>query len=204
MSSRTRTKKEHFTTGEVARILGVAPMTVINYCKRGALAMTQSQLTGYRRIPRQALLDFMKARSVPAQRIDALEPVRVLIADDDAGVRWTIRETLQLLLPGAVIVEAADGYTACLEAGSLAPHLVTLDLRMPRMDGFQVCESFRAVERTRSAKILVVSTFSTRQNIEEVRRLGADDFLSKPFALPDLRAKVAALLHLDVKTLVGS
>lgn len=204
MSSRTRTRKDHFTTGEVARILGVAPMTVINYCKRGDLAMTQSQLTGYRRIPRSALLAFMKARSIPETRLDAIEPFRLLIADDDAGVRWTIRQSLSILLPGATIVEAADGYTACVEAGSLAPHLITLDLQMPQMNGFQVCESFRSVEKTRGSKILVISTFATRQNIDEVRRLGADDFLSKPFSVNDLKTKISELLGLDVRTQVGS
>lgn len=204
MGSRSRKNKDSFTTGEVARILGVAPMTVINYCKRGDLAMTQSQLTGYRRISREALLTFMKARKIPASRLEASEPLRVLIADDDATVRWTIKETLLTLAPEATIVEASDGYLACLEAGKLSPHLVTLDLQMPQMSGFEVCESFRQVETTKHAKILVVSAFSTRQNIEEVRRLGADDFLSKPFAVADLRNKVSELLGLDAKIQVGS
>lgn len=204
MSSRRRTKKDFFTTGEVARVLGVAPMTVINYCKRGELAMNQSALTGYRRIPRDAVLAFMKAHSIPEDRIDRIEPFRVLIADDEPGVRWTIRETIKMLIPDATVVEAADGYTACLEAGSMAPHLVTLDLQMPQMSGFEVCASFRAVEKTRSTKILVITSFGTRENVEEVRRLGADDFLSKPFTVPELKAKISEMLGLDVKKQVGS
>jgi excisionase family DNA binding protein len=201
MSSKNTTKT-FFTTGEVARILGVATMTVIKYCKRGELAVQQSKLTGYRRIPREAVVDFMKKRSIPLERLDTVEPLRILIADDEEDVRYTIRQAIKKLLPEATIAEAADGYTACLMAGSLAPHLVTLDLHMPQMDGFQVCAAFRAVEATRDTRILVVTTYGSRENEEAVRRLGADDLLAKPFSVTDLTAKVRALLGLEARAAV--
>ena len=196
MPPRTKAKKDFFTTGEVARVLGVAPMTVINYCKRGDLAMNQSALTGYRRIPRLAVLEFMAARAIPADRLDRIEPHRILICDNEAGERGTIRDALKALLPDAVVVEAADAYVACLQAGAMAPHLITLDLDMPAMRGFEMCGAFRQVECTRNTRILVVTTFVTLQNVDEIRRHGADDFLSKPFSVPDLRAKIGQLLGL--------
>lgn len=203
MPTKNPARKDFFTTGEVARILGVAAMTVIKYCRRGDLAVRQSELTGYRRIPREAVVAFMKQRSIPLERLASVEPPRILIADDEEDVRYTIRHAIKKIVPNATIAEAADGYTACLIAGSLAPHLVTLDLKMPQMDGFQACAAFRAVEATRDARILVVTTFGTRQNEEEVRRLGADDFLSKPFSVNDLKAKVRALLGLDARVKVA-
>lgn len=203
MPTKNIPRKDFFTTGEVARILGVAAMTVIKYCKRGDLAVQQSELTGYRRIPRESVVEFMKKRSIPLERLGNVEPPRILIADDEEDVRYTIRHAIKKILPHATVAEAADGYTACLVAGSLSPHLVTLDLQMPQMDGFQVCAAFREVEATRDARILVVTTFGTRQNEEEVRRLGADDFLSKPFSVNDLKAKVRALLGLDARMKVA-
>lgn len=200
---KTKTRQKDFlTTGEVARLLGVASMTVINYCKRGELAVNQSTLTGYRRIPREAVLEFMKKRSMPTDALEAAfskAPPKVLIADDDPDVRWSIAETVKQLWPGARIVEAADGYAACLEAGALAPDLVTLDLQMPQMNGFEVCASFRKSAATRQSRILVVTTFSSRDNVDEFRRLGADDFLSKPFKPAELKAKLAQLVPVEAR-----
>lgn len=199
MQSKKSPEKNFYTTGEVARILGVAAMTVIKYCKRGDLTAEQSKLTRYRRITKESLAAFMKKHSLPESKLEASQPVRVLIADDEKDVRWTIRQVIEKLIPNALIAEASDGYTACLVAGSFAPNLVTLDLQMPQMDGFQVCSAFRSFEATKKARILVVSAFSSRQNREEIRGLGADDFLPKPFTLGDLRAKVAELLKIQVE-----
>jgi CheY-like chemotaxis protein len=186
--------KTHFTTGEVARILGVTPVTVINYCTRGLLTATQSTLTRYRRVTRESLAEFLKSHGLPLDVLEQDTPRRVLIVDDEHDVRWAIRQVVERAAPGAAIAEASDGYSACLVAGSFAPDLITLDIQMPQMDGVQVCRALRAFETTRATRILVITAFLGRESREALAGLGADEIVAKPFRVADLTDKVARLL----------
>ena len=75
--------KEHYTTGDVAKICNIAPRTVVNYCEQGKIGSVKSPITNYRRISRAELLKFMKQYDIPRSAINKYECRTVLLADND-------------------------------------------------------------------------------------------------------------------------
>lgn len=127
-----------------------------------------------------------------ARETSGTEPVRILIVDDDAGLR-----TALLAIFGAhprysaqAATDAADGLA---RVNTFRPHLVLLDLRRPGVDGADLCRAMKAAPEMHTVRILVMSG----PDDDEARRrwpaAGADGFLAKPFTLSQLEAEVARL-----------
>ena len=111
-----------------------------------------------------------------------------MIVDDVAG---TARLIASLLAPDGHAVRAAfDGAEALRLIRAAPPDLVLMDVMMPHMDGFEAC---RAIKQERSTRlipvVLVTSLDDTASRIRGIEA-GADDFISKPFNAPELRARV--------------
>jgi DNA-binding response OmpR family regulator len=118
------------------------------------------------------------------------ETTVVLVADDEDTLREAI--VYNLKREGWTIAQAADGHDALAQARALKPDLLVLDVMMPGMDGLQVCRALRAES---NVPILFLSARG-----EEVDRIlglemGGDDYLSKPFAMRELVARVRAMLR---------
>lgn len=136
-----------------------------------------------------------------------MRPLRVLVVDDSAFNRKLITEILESVRGVTVVGKAANGEEALRLLGSLEPDLITLDLEMPRMDGFSF---LRFVMARRPTPIIVVSSHSAKQNVFRALELGALDFVAKPSAAPgeqlavikeELLAKVAMVRQLKVTSL---
>ena len=103
--------------------------------------------------------------------------VRVLVVDDSAFNRQTIIGMLQLNPEIAVVGRAANGEEALREAVQLKPDVITLDLEMPRMDGFTF---LRILMNRQPTPVIVISSHSNRNNVFKALELGALDFIAKP------------------------
>jgi two-component system response regulator MprA len=115
---------------------------------------------------------------------------RVLVVDDDPAVRSAVSRALRV---DYEVDEAADGAEA-LERHAVAPaDAIVLDLLMPHVGGLDVCRSLRA--RGDSVPVLVVTARDAVSDRVEGLDAGADDYLVKPFAVEELRARVRALLR---------
>jgi two-component system, response regulator PdtaR len=109
-------------------------------------------------------------------------PHRVVIAEDEALIRMDLAE--MLAEEGYVVVgQAADGEQAIQLAEELAPDLVILDVKMPRLDGITAAE--RIAEK-RIAPVVILTAFSQRDLVERARDAGAMAYLVKPFTRNDL------------------
>jgi len=110
------------------------------------------------------------------------EPIRVLVAEDEALIRLDLCE--MLAEEGLdVVAEVADGATAVRLAREQRPDLCILDLKMPVMDGIQAAEQ---ITNERLSAVLILTAFSQRDLIEKARRAGAMAYLVKPFQKHDL------------------
>ncbi len=118
-------------------------------------------------------------------------PARVLVVDDDRALRDAI--TRALSLEGYSVVTAADGIEALSATEQHRPEAIVLDLGLPTLDGITVCQVLRA--RADRTPILVLTARSEVSDRVQGLDAGADDFMSKPFALEELLARLRALLR---------
>ncbi|WP_242394298.1 sigma-54-dependent transcriptional regulator [Anaeromyxobacter oryzisoli] len=115
-----------------------------------------------------------------------MSPTRVLVADDDPGVRYTLREILES--EGLEVVEAADG-AAALAAFDAAPvPLVVTDLRMPRLDGMALLRAL--LSRTPAPRVVLITAHGSERQAVEAMKAGAFDYFKKPFDTDELLAGV--------------
>ncbi len=117
-------------------------------------------------------------------------PDKILLADDDANLLETL--AFNLRAAGFQVVTAPDGAAALDLARSEAPDLVILDLMMPQLDGLTVCRSIRQAADT---PILILTARTGELDKIIGLESGADDYLTKPFSLGELQARIRALLR---------
>ena len=118
----------------------------------------------------------------------------VLIVDDVAENIKVAMETLQTI--GCELVYATSGKQGLERATSTLPDLILLDIMMPDMDGFSVCEALKSSEQTKNIPIIFLSAKSGTDNIIKGFEYGAVDYISKPFRAEELKARV--LTHLKL------
>jgi two-component system chemotaxis response regulator CheB len=106
-----------------------------------------------------------------------MRPLRVLVVDDSAVNRRTLSDLLGQINGVTVVGVAQDGDEALRYAATFAPDLITLDLEMPRMDGFTF---LRLLMASRPTPVLIVSSHSAKENVFRALELGAIDFIAKP------------------------
>lgn len=116
--------------------------------------------------------------------------MKVLIADDDADLRELI--AFSLSQAGYLVIKAGDGPAAVRRFGEEAPDLVVLDVNMPGLSGFQVCEAIRSSSRV---PVMMLTVRGEEEDLVRALGLGADDYLTKPFSPRTLLARIRALLR---------
>jgi two-component system KDP operon response regulator KdpE len=114
----------------------------------------------------------------------------ILVVDDEPAIRRTLRANLAAR--GYDVATVETGEDALRQAEERMPHLVILDLMLPGLSGLQVCRSLRAMS---PVPILVLSARGEEATKVQALDLGADDYLTKPFGMGELLARVRALLR---------
>ena len=120
---------------------------------------------------------------------------RVLIVDDEPN----IVTSLEFLMSrnGYDIAVARDGREAMTLLEDFAPDLVLLDVMLPQIDGFEVCQRIRAHPERSATKIVMLTAKGRETEVRKGMDLGADTYVTKPFSTKELVAKVAAMLGDD-------
>ncbi len=118
-------------------------------------------------------------------------PAHILIAEDQTDIRDLL--VMNLRQAGYEVTAVGDGVAALASQNEQASDLLILDLMMPGLDGLEVCKALRA--RGRGTPILMLTAKSTELDRVLGLELGADDYLTKPFSLAELLARVKALLR---------
>ena len=113
-------------------------------------------------------------------------PIRVLVADDQRVVREGLGTLLRLITGIEVVGTAADGNEALALAIQLRPHVVLMDLRMPRCDGIEATRRLR--ERDAGIKVLVLTTYADDRSVIDALRAGARGYLTKDAGAAEIRA----------------
>lgn len=182
------------STTKVAHFCHVSHAAVCNWIKSGKLQAYRTPGRQYR-INQSVLVDFMKHHGMPVpEELGAKGVKRIVVVDDEPEIAHLATRVLGTGAAGYDVKTAPDGYTAGRLVNSLLPDLVVLDIRMPGIDGIAVCKSIKTNPATGHTKVLVVTGYATDEAMRQLRDLGADDFLVKPFDGPTLTRKVHKLI----------
>ena len=186
--------KDLFTTGEAADICRVSQQTIIRCFDTGRLEGFRVPGSKFRRIPRASLLKFMKENHIPLDNLDSGKK-KVLIVDDDAEIVELISEVL--LRDGRFEVRtASSGYEAGIATEQFGPDVILLDYMLPDVNGNVVCQTIKNNPQFEDIKIIIVSGVIRQEEIEQLLKSGAENFIRKPFAIEELTNKVTSALQI--------
>lgn len=170
---------KNLSTFAIAKMLHVDPGSVANWIDQDLLKAHRTP-GGHRRVMREDLIDFLHRHKmpIPSEMVDG--PIRILIVDDEAGVAGMIAKNIQLTHPDYEVIEAHDGFRAGTIVATMHPDVVLLDLRMPGMDGYEVCQEIRNQEGSRQTEIIAMTAYPSPESKARIQQCGARTCLSKP------------------------
>jgi len=189
--------KELFTTGEAAEICKVSQQTIIRCFDSGRLEGFRVPGSRFRRIPRDSLVRFMKDNDIP---LDSLGSGRkkVLIVDDDAEIIELMVDVLSRD-DRFEVRTAASGYEAGIQTEQFKPDVILLDYMLPDVNGNVVCHTIRQNPKFEGIKIIIVSGVIKQDEIDQLLKSGAQDFVRKPFDITELVDRICAVLEIGQK-----
>jgi excisionase family DNA binding protein len=186
-------RKSHVTPREAAEICGVNRTTIMNWINKRGLPASRSP-GGWVRIDPADLDRFMKKHAVgPAARRTGR--YKVLVIDDDPDYLDVMRSALPPDLVETVCSANGEKTFELLEKEM--PDLLLLDIMMPGVDGYQVCNLIRGMERYRNLRIVFVSAKTLEEDVVRGLHVGADDYIKKPFGIREARARILKVLGLS-------
>jgi len=186
--------KELFTTGEAAEICQVSQQTIIRCFDSGRIEGFRVPGSKFRRIPRHSLVKFMKDNNIPLDNLESGKK-KVLIVDDDPEIVELLVDVLAR--DGRFETQtASSGYEAGIATQQFRPDLILLDYMLPDVNGNIVCRTIRMNPKFENTKIIIISGVIRQDEIDQLLKSGAEDFIRKPFDITDLIKRVARALEL--------
>jgi excisionase family DNA binding protein len=189
-------QKAVFTTFETAKLCHVSPLSIINWVNAGKLPAFRTP-GGHRRIRREDLVRFMRETGIPLPddlREGSGRP-RVLVVDDEASIRDVMAEHLATRPKPYEVMTAADGFEAGRLMSSFRPEIVLLDLRMPGLDGFQVCRTIKADPDTSGTIVIAMTGYYSPDTESRITECGAVRCFAKPVEPGTLSAYIDSLVE---------
>lgn len=184
------------TTGEIAKICDVNQRTVMRWIERGDLKGFKLPGRGNNRVLEEDFVAFMEERGMPVPAfLRSSVTNHILIVDDEPQVAKAISRVLRGA--GYTSTLAHDGFSAGSLLMKERPRLMTLDLRMPGLDGYDVIRFVRQAGEISDTKILVISALD-EDCLQRALECGANAVLQKPFANEELIETVSAMLVPDI------
>lgn len=184
---------EHISPQQAADLCGVSRSTLLRWLDGGAIPHS-STAGGWRRILLHDLVAFMREHGIPVPIEIDPGPARILLVDDEPAVTRGLRRVIRQALPDAEVHEVNDGFSAGLTALEILPHVMVLDLRMPGLDGVEVCVRMRQQPLLRGTAVVVLSGHIDEPMEAELRALGVRACLRKPIPSQELVAALKPML----------
>ncbi len=186
--------KDLFTTGEAAEICKVSQQTIIRCFDAGRLEGFRVPGSRFRRIPLKNLVRFMKDNNIPLDTIESGKR-KILIVDDDAEIVELIEDVLER--DGRFEIKtASSGYEAGMATEKFRPELILLDYMLPDVNGNVVCQTIRRNPEFENIKIIIISGVVIQEEISQLLKSGAEDFIRKPFNITELTDKINVILQM--------
>lgn len=186
-------RRTYFTTFEISQICGVNPTTVQNWIK-GKKLKAFTTPGGHRRVRREDLVSFLNEFGMPIPAELDQGPPLIMIADDESNILDLLEDLMKSGNDEVRISKAASGVEALLMIGEYKPDLLILDIMMPGMNGYEVCQKLKSSPGTQNIKIVAISGDHSAGVRKRILHAGADLFFVKPLKMAEFRKQCFNLL----------
>jgi len=187
--------RKPLNVGLVAKICRVSKKTVLNWIYREAIKASRTYGGHYRVWPAD-LKEFLikSGLDVPFMYVDDRQTT-FLIVDDDVAYTILMKEAICAHFPNSDVITTDDGYEALLLMGERKPQVVLLDLKMPKVDGFQVLELLRTRKKDNMLKIVVMSAYLDDETRGRLEGTVADEIWEKGKSMDEILHALTELLE---------
>jgi excisionase family DNA binding protein len=186
--------KEVYSTGEAAKICRVSQQTIIRCFDAGKLQGFYVPGSRFRRIPRDALVKFMKENGIPLSNLDSGKK-KVLVVDDEAEIVEMLVDALQR--DGRFEVKTAScGYDAGILTQQFRPDVIVLDYMLRDINADVVTKAVRSNPALEDTRIIIISGMIEEDKVQGLYDLGVHAYMRKPFQIHELISKIVELLHI--------
>jgi excisionase family DNA binding protein len=182
--------KQSFSTSEVAKYCHVTADTIRKWAEAGRIHVFKTP-GGHRRIRREDLVRFLRENDIPLHEDLDNSGVKILVVDDEKSVISVIRRFLERAQTPFQIEIAMDGYDAGHQVATFHPDVIFLDLRLPGLDGFEVCRRIKADPESSRTNVIAMTGYYEGDVAQRIVDLGAIMLMQKPFTPDDLRRALA-------------
>lgn len=185
--------KKRLTTTDVAKLLDVAVASVANWIDHGQLVAGRTP-GGHRRIEVDDLLRFIHHQKlkVPQELINGDR--KVLVADDEMSIATWLADEIKSRHSDWLVRQAYDGFTAGELVGSFKPDVVILDIRMPGVNGLDVCRRIKSNEQTNGIAVIAMTAYAEGDMQEQILGAGARACFEKPFDIQAMMAEMESAM----------
>jgi excisionase family DNA binding protein len=187
--------KNSLSTLDIARLVGVAVGSVANWIDDNRLKAGRTP-GGHRRVLIKDLIQFLRQQNLPIPS-ELIPSPKILVVDDEASIADWVAQEIQHQLPGCEVLQANDGFSAGEIVGTMKPDVVILDIRMPKLDGFEVCKRIKSKESTKDIVVIAMTATRTPKVEKRILDCGAKVCLTKPLDAKLLIQELSAALNRD-------
>lgn len=185
-----------YKVGEVAKEADVLPSTVRYYTDLGLIKPVKETKGGHKLYDEDAInkVKRIKAlvnagRGIMEIKME-LKEKRILLVEDDPDAGSLIYEFLKNEFGGCKIEWVKDGFSAGRVIPDFLPDVVILDIMLPGVDGFKVCEKIKQDGLLIDSKVIAITGYDSKDVKDRILKAGADSYLPKPFELEDLKGVI--------------
>lgn len=182
--------KQSFSTSEVAKYCHVTADTIRKWAEAGRINVFKTP-GGHRRIRREDLIRFLRENDIPIHEDLSDGGIKILVVDDEKAVISVVRRFLERAKTPFEIRVAMDGFEAGTQMGTFQPNVVFLDIRLPGIDGYEVCRRIKASENGALINVIAMTGYYEEDVAKRIIDMGAAICLQKPFTPDDLRRSLA-------------
>jgi excisionase family DNA binding protein len=198
---------EQFSSFQIGKMLNVSRQAVNQWIDKGYILSYRTP-GGHRRVRRADLMGFLRERNIPVpdilqktlnNQVNEAQP-RIMMIDDDEDFLVLMQQAILEQLPRAQVSLFSNAYDALVALGANPPDLLVLDLKMPNIDGLEVCRRLKSNQRTRALPILIVSAHESMQYRQTLNELGVTEVYPKSMSVLEIANRISDAVRTGIST----
>ncbi|MCM8821973.1 MAG: response regulator [Candidatus Omnitrophica bacterium] len=182
--------RKYLTTGQVAQILSCSRVTVFQWILEGRINAIKT-IGGHYRIPKEDIEKLIKVRESEAS--EPKNKIKILVVDDEPNIVKTLVLFLKKSNPAFDVYGTTNSFDAGRLMVTFKPDIAIIDIVMPGMDGFEIVEKIKSDPITKNIKVIAITGYGTKENIEKMKKKGAIACILKPFDYYEVAEQVKKL-----------